>query len=180
MKGPTTYYYNPIQFPDEEKLCWIRVPGDIKTKCLKYSEDCRQIEIPLVETKKPVTQTPAMRSGPLIIAKSQRGTSLNTYYIENRMQKRSGDISIQIGNEMIKFTPIKGISGRFPEFYKHLSVATQKKNWSKIPNQNWFEILKTEIKKEIVEFVMKNLDTPSPERRFGPRKDNPSRHRLFH
>lgn len=186
-KGPMTHHYNPFNLPDDDKIEWIRAPANLKIKCPKYSIEHPRIEIPTIDGNEIPTQPfptlgqapSTIRRGPLTIAKSQRGTSLNTYYIENRLQKRKGDISIQIGNEMVTLSPVKAISGRFPELYKHLSVATQKGNWSPAPNQKTIEILKAPIKREITEFVIKNLDTPSPQRRLGPRKNYPSRQELF-
>lgn len=176
-KGPTTYHYNPMDLPDQETIRWIKVPSSIKTKCPMYSEECKEINIP--DTRKTIPETPKARSGPPILAKTNRGTSLNTYYIENRSGKRKGDISIQIGQTKIDLTPIKGISGRFPELYKHLSVATQKHRWTTVNNKPPIEILNWEIKRDITDFVLKNLDTPSPERRLGPRSSHPSRIKLF-
>lgn len=100
------------------------------------------------------------------------------YFIENRAVPKRNDWISEFEKEKIRFTPIIGVSQRFPELYKHLSRANTRKQWKQVPGPRKLEILQDGPKIEILRHVLDNMDSPKPERRFGPRHINPSRFQI--
>lgn len=136
-KGDKTYDYNLSKIQGFQDITFLRIPSPDKVYGAVYTEKDNEILIPMMSevvteidqeateaekdprvTKKAKTvaewieeQPRRKRTGPMIAAKLQQGNSNSVYYLENREEKRRGDINLKINNEEINLTKIKRISG---------------------------------------------------------------------
>lgn len=100
-----------------------------------------------------------------IIARASRET-LKTYYIEARDgRRRDGDVKITHEGRQATLSIIQGISKRFPELYKALSMANVRGAWRPIQAARPIEILTLHPKPEITRHVISYLDERDPPRR---------------
>lgn len=160
-RGPRTFQYKPNEEIWVSDTVWETFE-ELNTNMRCLFPKCYKNHLTIQRKKQDKIQT--------LIASLQRGTSLKTYYISGRDKKR-GDLTVRWKENLINLTPIKGVSQRFPEMYKHLTKKENK--W--IKHQPFVQILETNPKEEIWQHVLKNIDNPTPERRFGPRDKYPSR-----
>lgn len=105
-----------------------------------------------------------------IIARATRDGKLHSYYIETADKRRKDDIQATAGGDIITLAKINQISSRFPEFYKKMSTANVRGGWRRLQAARPLDAMIDIPKREIIRFVLENLDNPDPGHRTNRRR----------